>query len=283
MSTYKIAVSSIELDHKIPAGDPLWSTFNASFRNVDYEPLDIAGAVYSGFSITTQHKNNWRHSNNYVCGQHIGLDFDHGGQTIEKLMKDPIIAKYSSFLYSTMSHTEEEPRTRVIFLLDTPIMQAQNYAMAATALLWLFGEADRACKDAARFFYGSPWCKMENPGNVLPLEKVKHIIQQYQETGMREKKRSSFTAPADMQEVQSALDKIPPMGIDYTEWLSVLMGIHSQFGAAGLPMADAWGQGKEGEIERKFKTFDAGGNVTGAVSIATVFGLAKKFGWSKHA
>lgn len=287
MAGYKIAVSNMTITKKLDPGAPEWHAFNGSFDNVELDTLDIAGVVYRGKSITTQHKNNWRSGENYLCGQHLGLDFDNGdaSSSLDTLKTDKFISKYGAFLYSTMSHTDEAPRSRAIFLLDRPIMQAKNYTLAASALLWMFGTADRKCKDAVRFFYGSQFCQMEIIENVLPLEVVQHLIANYLETGATEKKksvRSDYHAPANMQEVESALKSIPPWQIDYDEWVSVLMAIHSAFGDAGYDLAQAWGDGKGNEIELKWRSFKAGGNTAGAVTVATVFGIAKRFGWRKN-
>lgn len=186
--TYRVAVSSMALDRKLAPGDPAWSAFNASFVNRELTPFDFAHAIYDGHPFTTWHKDNWRTSANYICGQHIGLDFDNGDQTsaLPALIENPFVHRYANILYTTPSHKPEAPRSRVVFLLDTPIMQATNYALAASALLWMFGTADRQCKDPARFFYGSLRCEMEMFDNVLPLETVKRIIGQYRATGRRE-------------------------------------------------------------------------------------------------
>lgn len=286
MDTCKIAVSRTILAHKLPYGDPFWKTFNASFVNANLEPQHILQAVYDGHSITTQHKDHWRASENYICGQHIGLDFDTGDETssIPYLLKDRFINRYASFLYTTMSHTPDHPRARVIFVLDQPIMQAKNYTLAAAALLWVFGTADRQCKDAARFFYGALDCEFEFINGILPLDTVKKLIAQYQESGAGEKRKAvhkDYAAPASQQEVQDALRLIPPWGVSYDEWVEILMGIHAQFGEAGYGLAEAWADGKKGEVEQKWRSFDQGGNTTGTVTIATVFGIAKRFGWKR--
>jgi len=189
--TYRIAVSTWALDHKLAPGAPEWSAFNASFTNQSLTPFDFAHAIYDGHPFTTWHTNNWRTSANYVCGQHLGLDFDAGDQTstLPALLDNPFIHRHANILYTTPSHTPEAPRARVVFLLDTPIMQATNYALAAAALLWLFGTADRQCKDPARFFYGSLRCEIEMFDNVLSLATIKHIIAQYQASGKREMRR----------------------------------------------------------------------------------------------
>lgn len=286
MNTHKIAISQYSLDRKIPQGDVFWRKFNASFVNRELETDMLMQAIYDGYPITTWHKNNWRNASNYLCGQHLGLDFDQGDKssTLANLVTDKFILKYGAFVYTTISHTDESPRARAIFLLDQPIMQGKNYALAAAALLWVFSSADRQCKDCCRFFYGSKRCNFEYINQVLPLDVVKKLIGDYQSAGQEEKHRAmskDFHAPASQQEVEEALRFIPPWQIEYDEWLSVLMGIHAEFGDSGYSLAEAWGDGKQGEIEHKWKSFDKGGNEAGAITIASVFSIAKRFGWRK--
>lgn len=287
MDTYKIGVSNLIIKRKIPVADPFWHTFNGSFRNLELETSDILDVIYKGQAITTQHANHWRATENYICGQHLGLDMDteDNASRLSTLAKDKFISKYAAFIHTTISHQEDRPRARVIFLLDQPIMQAKNYALAASALLWVFGTADRKCKDAVRFFYGAPACEFEYINQVLPLETVKKLIKEYTETGAGEKKRAvrpNYLPPATQQEVAGALKMIDPWKIEYDEWVSVLMAIHSQFGEAGYQLAENWADGQPGEVSLKWKSFHRDGNTAGAISIATLFGIAKRFGWSKN-
>jgi len=283
--TYKVSVSSFSLDHKIPPGDTFWSTFNASFQNQELTPYNFAKAIWDGHPFTTWHSNSWRTSANYIAGQYLALDFDTGDQTstLPTLIENPFIHRHSSILYTTPSHTAEAPRARVVFLLDTPIQQAQNYTLASAALLWLFGTADRACRDAVRFWYGSLRCDMEMFDNVLSLATVKHIIAQYQASGKREMQRHTrtYTTTTDQAEVADALKKIPAWGIDYDEWVAVLMALHREYGDAGLGLAEQWADGQPNEVQRKWKSFRSNGNTTGAVGLGTVFALAQRFGWAK--
>lgn len=281
-----IAVSKYACFKKIPPGASVWSKFNASFENKDLSTTEIMDVIYKGYPVTTQHKNAWRTSENYLCGQHLALDFDSEDtqSTIPFLMKDKFIQRYGAFIHTTISHTPEKPRARVFFVLDQPIMQAKNYTAAAAALLWLFGTADRQCKDAVRFFYGAPNCTMEMIGNILDLETVKKLIANYQETGQIEKHQASkkeYLVPPSQQEVAEALNFIPPWGIDYDEWVQVLMGIHSAFGQEGYQLAENWADGKQGEVKQKWQSFHEAGNTTGQITVATVFGIAKKYGWKK--
>jgi hypothetical protein len=283
---YKLALSQERYTSKLQPGDPRWHDFNGGFRNVEIETVKLLDAIYYGHAMTTQHKNNWRTAENYLAGQHIGLDFDNEDETctLATLAKDKFISKYAALIHTTISHTPEKPRARVVFLLDQPILQAKNYALAATALLWVFGTADRQCKDAVRFFYGAPGCDFDYLDNVLPLETVKTLITKYQESGQVERRKASTTsynAPANQAEVASALRLIPPMQVSYDEWLALLMAVHSAFGEDGYSLAEGWAEGKPGEVGRKWKSFKSSGNNTGAVTISTVFGIAKRFGWHK--
>lgn len=280
---YKIAIGP-PLRGKIPPGSPYWNEFNGDFTNQEVKLSELATNVYNGRPFTTWH-NGWRHSKNYILGQHLGVDFDTEDKrsSIPHLLKDPFIQKYASLLYTTPSHTIDAPRARVVFLIDTPIHQAKNYALAAASLLWLFSTADRQCKDAVRFFYGAgTGADMELLPGILPLEKLREVIGQYQRTGAKTKKKTSNYQPkdTDQADVQAALQCINPWSIEYHEWVSVLMAIHSQYpGMDGLAMADQWGQGYNGEVERKWKSFDTGGNGVGQVTIATVFGIAREHGY----
>jgi len=284
---FSVAVSEYKLSSKIPPGDPIWHAFNGSFHNVDLQSRDLLNVIYMGRPITTHHKNKWRSTENFLLGQHIGLDFDSedDASRMKTLINDKFVKRYASFVHTTVSHTEEKPRARVVFLLDTPIHQAKNYGLAASALLWLFGTADRQCKDAARFFYGAQGCKFEFLDNVLPLDLVKKMITNYLESGASERKkstRSNYLPPASQKEVSDALSVINPWQIDYDEWVAILMAIHSQFGDGGYQLAESWAEGKQGEVNQKWKSFKQSGNGAGQITIATLFGIAKRFGWQKE-
>ena len=288
-SVYKVAFGPV-MTAKLPPGDSRWRWFNGSFENVELRQDEIAARLYAGQPITTQHSNHWRTSANYLAGQHLGLDFDtcDKDSAISTILKDPFVRKHASIVHSTISHSPDQPRTRVIFLLDTPIQQAKNYCLAASALLWVFGSADRQCKDAARYFYGGKpgACEMEWLANELPLDLIKDLIKRYQQTGMqarRQAQRRYEPNSVDECEVVDALRHIDAWGIGYDEWLAVLMAIHSEFpGANGEAIAEQWAQGADGEVTQKWRGFHSDGSTSGRVGIGTLFKMAKDCGWSRE-
>ena len=208
MSTYKIAISGMALDGKLPPGDARWRDFNGSFRNMELLKSDIAAMVNDGHAFTTWHANQWRASENYQLGQHLALDFDAGTEasSIPKLAGDVFVHQYAALVYSTPSSLPEAPKSRVLFVLDTPIMQAKNYVLATRALLWLFGGADPKCKDPCRFFYGSMGCDAAFLNRVLPLDKVKEIIKQYLATGAETKAQQE--RPAEIPTFDGDADRL---------------------------------------------------------------------------
>ena len=145
--------------------------YNGRFSNVELTDEQLMVEIQAGHGLTTQHRR-YRHAKNFVCGQHIGLDFDteDDNSRLETLIQDPFIERYAGLLYTTASHTEDRPRARVLFFLDRPIYDAAKYAELATALLWHFGQADQSCKDPARLFFGAVNCQTAISGNILPLE-----------------------------------------------------------------------------------------------------------------
>lgn len=78
-------------------------------------------------------------------------------------------------------------------------------------------------------------------------------------------------------EVGDLLKYIDP-DCNYSDWVSVLMAIHSEFGSAGLAIAEEWSsRGKKyrrGEVERKWKRFSPGGGV----GLGTLCALAQDGG-----
>lgn len=282
-TTYKVSIGPVLWD-KIPQGSYYWGEFNGAFKNQEVKHGEFGNYIYGGHTFTTWH-NQWRDSKNYLAGQHLGIDFDTEDKRseVDTLIKDPFIEKYAALVYTTVSHKIDAQRARVVFLLDAPIQQPANYIAAVSSLLWLFGGADRQCKDCVRFFYAmGQGGRIEWLPNVLPLSIVKDMIARYKATGEQQKRTiQQYTAQtADEQQVQDALKCIPPWGIQYDEWLCVLMAVHSAFpGSNGLAIADSWAQGDKGEVERKWRSFTGDGNTSGRIGLGTLFNIAKEHGY----
>lgn len=64
-------------------------------------------------------------------------------------------------------------------------------------------------------------------------------------------------------------------GLEYRQWLSVLMAIHSiSPDENGIALCESWSPGYDGEIEQKFKSFHSAG-----ITLGTLEYLARQYGW----
>lgn len=148
-----------------------WREFNGRFHNIELTPDELLTQIRRGHAYTTQHRN-YRKRSNFICGQHIALDFDTEDErsTLAALAGDEFVAAHGAFLHTTPSHKPDKPRARAVFILDRPIYDAGKYAELAAALVWKFGAADPVCTDPARFFFGAVDCDVLTLGNVLTLK-----------------------------------------------------------------------------------------------------------------
>jgi len=177
---YKIAISTMALTGKIPAGDHRWAKFNDSFINQELEAIDVVNAIYTGHSYAAWH-NGRRCLDNFVCAQHIAVDLETGDQrsTIDYIAASEFVRIYGGLIYTTPSHTTTDPRARIVFFLDKPIANAAAYKTAVGFIYSLFPGSDSACVDASRFFYGSKDCQLEWINNVLPLSHLRRYYTAY--------------------------------------------------------------------------------------------------------
>lgn len=169
MNCVRISISNHRAEKgKIPQGDPDWREFNGSFKNVNIEPKILSILIQKGYAYTTQH-NHYRKSENFICGQHLAIDIDKDHK-LEDLLNDPFIKDHACFIHTTPNHTEQNPRRRVVFILDEPVYDKDIYAKYARALVYKYKLADRMCSDCARFFYGAKGCTIEWVGKTVSLE-----------------------------------------------------------------------------------------------------------------
>lgn len=97
--------------------------------------------------------------NDFVGQQVYGLDFDKP----ELLMPDECLARLhklglwqmASLLYFTHSATHECPKYRLVLVDDEPAKEFGVAKERLHKLLSLFPEADQACKDTNRMFFGT--------------------------------------------------------------------------------------------------------------------------------
>jgi len=95
-----------------------------------------------------------RKNENVDRAELLAVDVDHG-MTIDESLLMPIIKEWGCLGITSSSHSEVEHKFRVVFRLPVAIVGAENIKSANKLLIEAIGVADKACKDAARFFFGA--------------------------------------------------------------------------------------------------------------------------------
>jgi hypothetical protein len=169
-----------------------WNTFNGGFKNFDLpSPQELIKAIRMGYSYTAQHRD-YRKAENFICGQHVALDFDTGDEksSFEHLLLEPFIANNASFLHTTSSHVSDRPRSRVVFILQSPLYSVSKYSLLTESFADKFTTADHSCRDPVRIFFGSQGCEVKYLGNMLTLDRAAEIVISYKRK--KKKQRQEF-------------------------------------------------------------------------------------------
>ena len=181
---FDIAINKLYPGVKLGDGDTRWGRFTASFYTESHS-IDslISRVTKDGFSFCPVMDKSYRKTANFISAQHIGLDDDRGTteSSLEALEEDPFIADHAAFLYETPSSTPEHPKARIVFILDTPFTNADEYRTAQEAMWSKFGATDAHVKEPARFFWGRVNAQSINLGNVLYRDVLQeHVIEPFQ-------------------------------------------------------------------------------------------------------
>jgi hypothetical protein len=118
---------------------------------------------------------------------------------------------------------------------------------------------------------------------VLPADTVAALWEEWTgaelfATESEEREPSATYAGADLARVADALAYVDPNAIPYTQWQGIIATVHDAFGDEALELVVDWANGKPGEVEAKWGSYDR--EYTGKpATLDTVFYLARKGGW----
>ncbi|WP_296686219.1 hypothetical protein [Flavobacterium sp.] len=106
----------------------------------------------------------------------FALDFDNGDITIEEVYE--IFNTYNivpQLWYNTLSDSESLRKFRVVLFLDTPVSDVRIHNLITEGLLSIFPQADKKCKNPARFFLGGKQSVVTNT-NPISTERLFHLL-----------------------------------------------------------------------------------------------------------
>lgn len=134
-------------------------------------------------------KDNYRNKKNFQEAHCIAIDVDNDGPN-DNYTIDQAVEKFNQYKHIIMpskSHRKEKngkiaDRFRVILFLESPITDQKDFTATWKTIYDSYPAADRACKDASRFYFPSPEpFSIKENGKLWPvckyIEPVKKDIQ----------------------------------------------------------------------------------------------------------
>jgi len=100
-------------------------------------------------------KDNIRKNDTFISTQIFALDFDDNQEPTDKIKLFADYGIKTNILYYSFSHTEAHKKFRLVFVIDTEITDRKMRDKIQLALMDIAFDADKACKDVARMFYGT--------------------------------------------------------------------------------------------------------------------------------
>src|ERR1700730_17623144 len=91
------------------------NSFIHGWINSALTPAELAAEIDKGRAYCAQLSGS-RCAANFLCCDVLSVDID-GTRTIDDAMADPIVQKYLTIFYTTASHTAEQHRFRLVFVL----------------------------------------------------------------------------------------------------------------------------------------------------------------------
>jgi hypothetical protein len=193
----------------LPPAEKRWARYNSSFRTEEHTPESLLMEVARGYAFTavlggcgglccgtwctnSEHASisghcgrphGYRLNRHFVSAQFIAADFDTGDErsSFGYLLQQPLIAQHGTFLYTTLSHSSEHPKARVVFITGGPFADANHYRRAKLALMERLSWSDASVHDPSRLFYGShpESGQTLHQACMLPISMVDDLIETY--------------------------------------------------------------------------------------------------------
>ena len=190
-----------------------------------------------GFPVAPELVGSHRQVNDFVSHQLVLVDIDYG-MTIAELFEHPFYEVFGAGFYTTPSHTDENPRFRIMHRLESPITNSEKMRTLYRALMGEYGSADTSCKDAARLFFGSKDCQLkEKRDNILTDSVVEYLISELEEkdNAIAAQYSAIEHTPLDDEKRQHILSLLAKSFVgQYQEWRNIGWALRTE----GFSLAD---------------------------------------------
>lgn len=194
-----------------------------------------------------------RKNEDYQSASVVLLDLDDGRHRLDDLQQDPYLQRYAAFVYTTPSHSEEHHRLRIVFALETPITDPQQYKRLVQVLSAAYS-GDDAATDAVRLFYGSPSAQVCYWGNFLPDRERDQLLA----SSSQDSEQTQYQQ--DVQQRQFAVSSSKSMDSGLAAVLA------DRYGNSAAAIVNSWDVGSDSDGRTLFWYHDADNIVRGCTA-----------------
>ena len=253
---------------------------NSNFQGTELNISELLESIDQGKAFSPiVFKDNTRTGENFTSTQLLVLDFDKSN--LEETLGHEYIKSHASAYYTTPSHRVDGngDKFRIILQLPETIVDREMYKSCMVNLLERFPEADQACKDTARVFYGSKNCTYGYWDRKISLEEFENL-KTPKSTREKSAKVLSPLSPVInktlFNEVKDMLIKFIPNLTEYEEWRNIVWSLCSRFQPEEVrELVNSWSPDRKNDgkqLEELISRYD------GSISIGTLYYYAKKHG-----
>ncbi|MGH1588862.1 hypothetical protein ACRBEV_11435 [Methylobacterium phyllosphaerae] len=175
MSTAQIKLEislNPNLINKNEAGDT--SFFALGWQNVEVTPDEFTTAIAEyGWAYCAQVTGVRKESNFLACNI-ASVDVDHG-LTVEEALASPLVQQHALLLYTTVRHTPDDHRFRLVFPLSETITNPRRMRQINRGLARRLG-GDMAATDPARISFGHRNAQVHHLGGAIGPELLRELI-----------------------------------------------------------------------------------------------------------
>lgn len=250
------------------------------WQNIDADWVDVFELItVDGYATSAELTGDHRNDENFVSRELIMVDID-SGMTIEELLDNDWYNTYGAGFYATPSYTDDKPRFRIMFRLATPAIDSQRLRKINRGLLALFAQADQACKDPTRIFYGTPNCVIKECKQELLTDDFADVLVAITEQ-LDAEQQAERTDPADYpvlddERKKRIITRLRQSYVgEYETWRNIGWGLK----AGGFDLAD-FQYVTQGMMSKKTaqdaKTVWEAGSSKGEITMGTVIHFLKE-------
>ncbi|RVA05351.1 hypothetical protein [Mesorhizobium sp. M7A.F.Ca.US.001.02.1.1] len=192
----RVSINPDLIDKNI-AGDQ--SLFALGWENVELTLTELMAEIGAGVAYCAQLRGR-RRAANFLATDVVSVDVD-SGMSIRDALDDPIIKENAAFLYTTVSHTPEVPRYRVVFVLPETIEGAEEIRALSRSLALRLG-GDMAATDPSRISYGNRSANFFVVGKTLSRSLRQELVDQSVNLGEKPVRAESYRSKLILKEDQ---------------------------------------------------------------------------------